>query len=87
MRSVLVIVEVALALVLLIGAGLMIRSFWQLQQVDPGFNARNLLTMETRLPRSKYAEEAQSRKFLQPGAGTHRDMPESSRSARRGYCP
>ncbi len=44
-RSVLVVAEVALALVLLIGAGLMIRSFIQLNEIDKGFNPTNLLTM------------------------------------------
>ena len=45
-RGALVITEVALALVLLIGAALMIRSFWRLQDVNPGFDAKNLLTMQ-----------------------------------------
>jgi putative ABC transport system permease protein len=59
MRSSLIVVEVALALVLLIGAGLMIRSFQRIQQVAPGFNPNNLLTLELSLPRSKYAEKEQ----------------------------
>jgi putative ABC transport system permease protein len=45
LRSVLVIGEVALTLTLLAGAGLLIQSFWRVLQVDPGFKARNLLTM------------------------------------------
>ncbi len=49
MRSVLVIAEVALALVLLAGAGLMIKSFLLLQQVEPGFNTSNVLTFETNI--------------------------------------
>ena len=53
-RSVLVIAEVALAVVLVIGAGLLIRSFWQLQQVDPGFDASKVLKAEFQLPASRY---------------------------------
>ena len=52
-RNVLVIVEVALALVVLIGAGLMIRSFMGLQDAKLGFDARNLLTLQLSIPRDK----------------------------------
>ena len=56
LRNVFVVTEVALALILLIGAGLMIRSFMRLQSVETGFNPENVLTMRAQLPRKKYPE-------------------------------
>jgi putative ABC transport system permease protein len=64
MRNLLVVSEIALALMLLIGAGLMIRSFARLQQVSTGFEPKNLLTMNISLPRQKYRENPQITSFF-----------------------
>ena len=55
-RGLLVVSQVALALVLLAGAGLMINSFMRLQMVDPGFDPQNLLTMRVTAPNRQYCE-------------------------------
>ena len=55
-RSVLVVAEVALALMLLVGAGLLVRSFVTLATVDPGFDPTNVLTVELNLPRPQYSD-------------------------------
>jgi predicted permease len=57
LRAALVTVEIALALILLAGAGLLIRSFVNLQRVDPGFHPDRVITMEIHLPRKPYADE------------------------------
>ena len=64
-RNVLVVAEVAFALVLLTGAGLMIRSFIRLQEVQPGFKPDHLLTLRLRLPQTKYSDAAQLTPFYQ----------------------
>jgi putative ABC transport system permease protein len=58
-RNIFVVTETALAIVLLVGAGLLIRSFARLQQVNVGFNPRQLLTAQVGLPRAQYAKPEQ----------------------------
>ena len=62
-RKALVVCEVALSLILLVGAGLMIRSFWKLQNVDPGFDVSNTLTLSVGLPSTRYPEPQQQLAF------------------------
>jgi putative ABC transport system permease protein len=82
-RNLLVVSEVALALTLLIGAGLMLRSFFRLTSVDPGINTRNVLTIDIRLPRSKY-QPPQQAAFFQQLLERLRALP-GAQSAGAGY--
>jgi putative ABC transport system permease protein len=62
-RSLLVVFESAVAVVLLIGAGLLVRSLIALQNVDPGFDSNNVLTLRLDLPHKKYADEGKAANF------------------------
>ena len=62
-RSALVIVEMALAIVLLVSAGLLIKSFLRLHDVNPGFSAERVLTTQLSLPASRYPDAAARRAF------------------------
>jgi putative ABC transport system permease protein len=86
-RNVLVVSEVALSLMLLIGAGLLIRSFWALRDSNPGFDPTHVLTMAISIPPTKFADPGQQIRFFNrilervralPGvesAGTNDDLP------------
>ncbi|MDX2029786.1 MAG: ABC transporter permease [Blastocatellia bacterium] len=65
LRSTLVIAEVALSLLLLIGAGLLWQSYRRVLRVDPGFDAQNVLTMRLHLPAAKYAKAEQLLAFYE----------------------
>jgi predicted permease len=58
-RRILVAGELALALVLLIGCGLMVRAFWKLQEVHTGFDGRNVISMRIALPKASYSKNEQ----------------------------
>ncbi|PYS88842.1 MAG: hypothetical protein DMF64_19435 [Acidobacteria bacterium] len=64
-RSLLIVSEVALSLVLLVGAGLLIKSFLHLRHTSPGFNAQHVLTASISLPASKYPKDEQQASFYQ----------------------
>lgn len=58
-RRVLVVAEVALAVLLVVGSGLFVRSLWSLYQVDPGFDAEGVLTVRLNVPGARYEEPDQ----------------------------
>jgi len=74
-RSILVVSEVALSLMLLIGAGLMIRSFQKLQNVNPGFDAHQVLTMSAMVSRAKFASPEQAIRFFDRALQRVRSLP------------
>ncbi|HLY41699.1 MAG TPA: ABC transporter permease [Terracidiphilus sp.] len=74
-RSVLVSVEVALSLVLFIGAGLMLRSLWNLQAVDPGFDPHHTLTATLEIPRHQFTTPVQESQFLDQLVARIRALP------------
>jgi putative ABC transport system permease protein len=74
-RDVLVIGEVALALMLLVGAGLLIQSFARLQSVDPGFKPRGVITAQVSLPAVKYPDDPRQAAFFQHALERIRSLP------------
>ncbi len=74
-RDLLVVVQVALALVLLVGAGLMTRTLLNLIGVQSGFAANNLLTLEYRVPRNKYPDAEQQWRFHEQVVATVKALP------------
>ncbi|MCP4248535.1 MAG: ABC transporter permease, partial [bacterium] len=75
LRQLLVVSEIALAVVLVIGAGLMLRSFASLQGVDPGFDHNGLLTFRLFLPAAAYAGPAEQMSFYRDLKGQLLEIP------------
>jgi putative ABC transport system permease protein len=63
LRSTFVVVELAVALILLVGAGLLIKTFWQLRSIETGFNPEHLLTMRVELPEARYKDNDKQMQF------------------------
>jgi predicted permease len=74
-RALLVVSEMALAVLLVIGAGLTVRSFINLQNIDPGFDARNVLTLRLSLPAQRYQTVESVAGFYQRLADQVRALP------------
>jgi putative ABC transport system permease protein len=87
LRSSLVVVEVATTLVLLIGAGLMFRSFYHLQKVNPGFSYQHLTSFAVSLPEKKYANEEQRQQFFTRLLDNIRALPGVEASAAASGLP
>ncbi|HEX9704252.1 MAG TPA: ABC transporter permease [Gemmatimonadales bacterium] len=87
LRSSLVALEVALALVLLIGAGLLIRSFWLLSTQDPGFNPSRVVTLDIFPPGPKYDAPERALALYQRVAGAIAALPGVDRVALSNHVP
>jgi putative ABC transport system permease protein len=74
-RNILVVSEVALSLMLLIGAGLLIRSLSVLRHVNPGFDPSRLLTLEVAIPSTKFSEPMQQVRYFDRVLDQVRDLP------------
>ncbi|MGH6960554.1 MAG: ABC transporter permease, partial [Dongiaceae bacterium] len=86
-RSVLVIAAVTASVVLLVSSGLLIRALWQVQQIDPGFRADNVLTMRTALPPTKYNSTERRQQFYDQILTETRALPGVSSAAYVSFLP
>ncbi len=86
-RSAFVVVEIALALVLLVGAGLLVRSFTRLMNVDAGFETDRTVTMRVSLPQSRYAEPARRVQFFRGITDRIDQLPQVQSSGAISFLP
>jgi len=87
LRSLLVASEIALSLVLLVGAGLLLKSFHKLEAVSPGFNPQNLLTMRVSLRGPRYQEDAAIVTFYDQLIEKLKASPDVQSVSTRSYLP
>ncbi|HEV2836326.1 MAG TPA: ABC transporter permease, partial [Pyrinomonadaceae bacterium] len=86
-RSLLVVSEIAMSLVLLVGAGLMVQSFLRLRRVNIGLNTSNVLTADVVLPRAKYKEDDQRTAFFKQLVERVRSLPGVEAASATGTLP
>ncbi len=86
-RDALVVAQVALSLVLLVGAGLALRSLWNLQHVPPGFDANGVLTAEVFLPEQRYRDRDAQLRFWQSLNDGLRGIPGASLTSMTTMLP
>jgi len=87
LRQAFVVSEVALAVVLLIGAGLLLRSLNALWRINPGYNTSNILTMRLQLPGLKYREDAERIRFFRDLTSRLDSMPGVQAAGAISYLP
>jgi putative ABC transport system permease protein len=75
LRSMFVVGELAVALILLVGAGLLIKTFWKLRSVESGFNPDHLLTMRVELPEARYKEKDPQTRFRMQALAAINSLP------------
>ena len=86
-RSALIVAEMAFALVLMTGAGLLIESFAHLMQVNPGFAAQHLMTFPLNLPPDRYGQAPQQAEFYRQLVERVKAMPETEGAGVTSYLP
>jgi putative ABC transport system permease protein len=86
-RSLLVIAEMGIALVLMTGAGLLIESFARLVRVDPGFSPKNLMTFPINLPAARYPQAQQQAEFYRQVLERVKTLPEVQQAGATSYLP
>jgi len=87
LRDALVVAEVALALILLVSAGLLLRTLRNLHAIDAGFNSENILTMGTRLPSIKYADASKRMNYFDTVLAGVRALPGVERAGFTSNLP
>ena len=86
-RNILVVAQVALALVLLVGAGLMLRSLGRLVRVDPGFSAERVLSFAAPLPAAKYGDSERTARWLDQAVSELGALPGVEAAAAVRFAP
>ncbi len=87
LRSVFVITEITISVILLVMAGLMIRALWRIQEIDPGFRAQGVLTLSTSLSMPKYEKTAVRVQFYSRVLDSVRKLPGVTDAAYISYLP